>query len=170
MAVGRADSGALAPALVLFVVALASILAALGFEHIGGYRPCPLCLQERYAYYFAVPATLVAILAASRGWRHAAIGLLVAVAIGFAINTGLGIYHAGVEWKFWAGPTTCGGEAAVSGSVGSLLDGMASESVVRCDEAPLRIFGLSFAGWNAVISLVAVGLAAVAAARVARAV
>ena len=44
---------------IVFAVALATILAALAFEHLGGYAPCPLCLQQRYAYYFAVPASAV---------------------------------------------------------------------------------------------------------------
>ncbi len=53
---------------VVFVLALATILTALAFEHFGGYAPCQLCLQERYAYYFAVPAALLALILAAWAW------------------------------------------------------------------------------------------------------
>ena len=53
-------------ALVLFAAA-AVILAALAFEHFGGYVPCPLCLQQRYAYYAGVPALFLALVLLSAG-------------------------------------------------------------------------------------------------------
>ncbi|MEO0809293.1 MAG: disulfide bond formation protein B, partial [Pseudomonadota bacterium] len=40
---------------------LGTILLALGFEHIGGHEPCQLCLQQRYAYYLAIPALFLAL-------------------------------------------------------------------------------------------------------------
>jgi disulfide bond formation protein DsbB len=89
---------------VVFIVAAATILAALAFEHIGGYAPCPLCLEQRYAYYFAVPASAVAFLLARGHATGFARVLLLLIALAFLVNAGLGIYHAGVEWKLWARP------------------------------------------------------------------
>ena len=81
---------------IVFSLAFVTILTAHAFEQFGGYPPCPLCLQERYAYYFAVPATLVAFFAA----RGNAIGfariVLLLIAVGFLINAGVGVYHAGI--------------------------------------------------------------------------
>ena len=148
-------SGALGvPLLLLLAGAIGSIVTALGFEHIGGYEPCPLCLQQRYAYYAGIPATIAAIVALKIGVRTLAMVLFAAVAVAFALNAGLGVYHSGVEWGFWQGPTTCaGGAGGVADSVDNLLGGGISQAtVVRCDEAPWRMLGLSFAGWNAVIS------------------
>ena len=67
---------------------------------------------------------------------------------------GLGVYHSGVEWKLWAGPETCqlALEPLASGP-GGLLKQLETVRVIRCDEAPWRFMGLSFAGWNAVLSL-----------------
>ena len=42
-------------------LALAAILTALGYEHIGGLEPCPLCLQQRWAFYAGIPALFVAL-------------------------------------------------------------------------------------------------------------
>jgi disulfide bond formation protein DsbB len=141
---------------VVCVLALVTILIALAFEHVGGYAPCPLCLQERYAYYFAVPAALVAWVAASARLNGAARILLVLIALAFLCNACLGIYHAGAEWKFWPGPSTCGGGFDLTWGEGGVVD----TPVIRCDEASWRFLWLSFAGWNAVISA---GLAALAA-------
>ncbi|MGK2923056.1 MAG: disulfide bond formation protein B [Methyloceanibacter sp.] len=146
---------------VLFGLALLTILTAHAFEQFGGYAPCPLCLQERYAYYFAVPAALIAFFAT----RSEAFGftrlVLVLIAIGFVLNAALGVYHAGAEWKFWPGPETCAGGFDLNWG----KEGIVDTPVIRCDEAPWHFLGLSFAGWNAVVSA---GLALIAAYGAAR--
>ncbi len=134
--------------------AIAIILLALGFEHIGGYTPCSLCLQQRYAYYAGIPLLFFALILFSANRHALATALFVLVACAFLANAGLGIYHAGVEWKYWEGPATCsGGLQALSTTQGSLLQDLATKPVPLCGEAQLRIFGLSFAGWNAIASL-----------------
>ena len=138
--------------LTLFLAA-GVILAALGFQYIGGYAPCPLCLMQRYAYYASIPMLFIAMALVSEMPRLAAV-LFFAVALAFLANTGLAGYHAGVEWKFWPGPDTCGTAQALPASAADLLSGLDSTHVVRCDEAAWTFAGLSMAGWNAVISLV----------------
>ena len=137
----------------ILLLALASIVSALAFEHIGGYRPCPLCLTQRYAYYFGVPAALLALLAVRAGWRLPATLLIAAIGLAFFANAGLGVYHSGVEWHWWQGPTGCSGGGSIATGAGGLLGAIAEADVVRCDEAQLRILGLSFAGWSAVVSI-----------------
>jgi len=146
---------------IVFALAFLTILTAHAFEQFGGYAPCPLCLQERYAYYFAVPAALVAFFAA-RGENFSFARLvLVLIAIGFLLNAALGVYHAGAEWKWWPGPSTCGGGFDLSWGQGGIVD----TPVIRCDEASWWFLGLSFAGWNAVVSAVLAALAAFGATR-----
>lgn len=151
----------------LVVASIATIAVALGFEHIGGYRPCPLCLMERYAYYFAIVAGTAGLAAArllGLGGRWLQIVIAV-IAVGYLINAGLGAYHAGVEWKWWAGPDTCSG-ALPKLSVGPLdLD----KPVIRCDAAPWTFAKLSFAGWNAIISATLAVIALAGALRPGRA-
>ena len=145
---------------VVFGGALLIILTAHAFEQFGGYAPCPLCLQERYAYYFGVPAAVVAFFAARGESFGFARLVLLLVAIGFLLNMGLGIYHAGAEWKFWPGPETCAGGFDLQWS----QEGIVDTPVIRCDEAAWRFLGLSFAGWNAVVSPVLAGIALAGAA------
>ena len=130
------------------------IVTALGFEHIGKMQPCPLCLQQRWAFYAGVPATFVALVLLSAGNARAATGVFSLVALAFLANAGLGAYHAGVEWGFWPGPETCTGALAPLKPGSNMLDALKNTGrIVRCDEAPWRFAGLSFAGWNVVACL-----------------
>ena len=150
----------------VLVLAVATILGALAFEHLGGYAPCPLCLQQRYAYYVAIPALGLAVWLLAQERKGLAIGLLAVVATIFFANAGFAAYHAGAEWKFWPGPDTCAAAGdALGGGGGGLLKELETTHVVRCDEPALRIFGVSLAGWNVLISLaLAAGSAAAAVA------
>jgi disulfide bond formation protein DsbB len=88
------------------------------------------------------------------------------VAAGFAallvamlVSAALGAYHAGVEWRFWAGPTDCSGPVTDFTAKGPLLDQLQSIRVVRCDEAAWRFLGVSLAGYNVLVSLALVAVA-----------
>jgi disulfide bond formation protein DsbB len=149
---------------IVLIAATAVILLALTFEYVGRYEPCPLCLQQRYAYYAAMPALFLALVLVAAQRTGLAALIFLAVALGFLVNAGLGTYHAGVEWKFWAGPDTCiATPKSLSTGAGGLLKQLEKIRVARCDEAPWTFIGLSFAGWNVVISLL-LAAGAVAAA------
>ena len=150
-----------AAAAAIAVVGAVTILGAWFFQYGLGLKPCPLCLEQRYAYYFAIPLAVMVILGDRVGAKRTVLtAALVAIALGMLWNAGLGVYHAGVEWKWWEGPQECSGAIDNLGSAGGLLKQLQSITVVRCDEAAWRFLGLSLAGYNVLISL---GLAAVAA-------
>jgi disulfide bond formation protein DsbB len=137
----------------------ATILGAWYFQYVLGYRPCPLCLEQRYPYYFGIPLAVLILLGESVGSRRKILlAALLAIAGLMLWNAGLAGYHAGVEWHWWPGPNTCGGAPDLGGG-GSLLKQLQSINVVRCDEAAWTFVGLSLAGYNMLISL---ALAAVA--------
>ena len=150
-------------ALIFLVVAAATILGALGFEHIGGYQPCPLCLMQRTPYYVGVPlaaATAIAAwMGASRTILVALFGLLCTLML---YSFGLAVYHAGVEWKLWQGPASCAPSVAVQ-SAADMLNQLQTARAPSCTEAVWRFLGLSFAGWNAIVSAALAALAFYAA-------
>ena len=152
--------------LALFLAAF-TLLTALGFQYIGGYVPCMLCMLERYAYYAAIPSLFLALVLTAGSYRGIASALFFLVAVAFLANTGLGVYHAGAEWKFWPGPATCGGGESLTTSAGNLLNEIQHTKVIKCDEASLRFLGVSFAGWNVIASflLMLISLWAALAAR-----
>lgn len=141
-----------------FALALCSIAGAWGFELIGGYVPCKLCLLQRNPYYIGLPILFVLLIAAASGrdgrFVRAAYGL---VGLIFLISTGIAIYQSGAEWGWWPGPTDCGGGATLTSGM-NLLQEMRSTHIVSCTEASLRVLGLSFAGWNAVVTAAVAGL------------
>lgn len=146
-----------------FILAVATILGAFAFEYIGGYPPCPLCLEQRFAYYAAMPVLFVALVLLSSGVNRWAALLFALAALAFLANGALGVYHAGAEWRFWAGPDSCTGTQGLTTSAGNLLESLKQTTVVRCDEPAIRILGLSLAGWNVAVCFVLVILSARAA-------
>ena len=85
----------------------------------------------------------------------------IAIIVAVGVNAALGIYHAGVEWHFWAGPTDCTGPLTNLNAGGSLLGQLQSINVVRCDEAAWRFLGISLAGYNVLISLALAAIAGI---------
>jgi disulfide bond formation protein DsbB len=148
-------------AIAVAVLGAAAILGAYYFQYVLGLQPCPLCLEQRIAYYVAIPLALILAFAA---WRGAPRALLTAglaiIALAMLVNAGLGAYHSGIEWKFWPGPADCSGPVTNLGRASDLMKQLRNVQVVRCDDAPWRFLGLSLAGYNVLISL---ALAAIAA-------
>ncbi len=137
----------------------ATVGGALLFQHVGGYMPCALCLEQRTPYYIGIPVALAAFLSSKlRGPAMLTRGLLLAVGVLMLWAAGLGVYHAGVEWGFWAGPADCAAGVAVDLSV-DLLSSIDAVRPPSCSEAALRIFGISLAGWNALIAVVLAAIA-----------
>lgn len=135
-------------ALLLGAASLVLILGALGFEYLDRLPPCEMCMWQRYPHFAAIIVGIGGFIVA-RAMRlpestASAIAMLTAFLI--AVSGALGVYHAGVEWHWWPGPEACTG-AAFQGP----LD--LNAPVVRCDRAAWRLFGLSLAGYNAILSL-----------------
>ncbi|WP_226782711.1 disulfide bond formation protein B [Oceaniglobus trochenteri] len=128
-----------------------------------GYAPCTMCLWQRWPHAIAIVLGVVGYL-----WPRAVVAVLGALAA-FA-TAAIGVFHAGVEWKFWPGPSSCtGGGSSLSGLSGSdLLSTDIPETLVMCDEIVWQLFGLSMAGWNALLSFALVALWIAAATRPAR--
>jgi len=155
----------LSAATAIAVVGAVTVLGAWFFQYVLGYNPCPLCLEQRYAYYFAVPLAVLTALGDEFGAsRKVLIAALLVIAAGMLWNAALGVFHSGIEWGWWPGPQECSGSLGDLGS-GNLIDRLNSFRVVRCDEAAWRFLGLSLAGYNAVISLVLAALASWGVAR-----
>jgi disulfide bond formation protein DsbB len=145
-------------------VSFAALAGAWIIEFLG-YKPCPLCLEQRIPYYAAVPGGLAAAYLAHKVPKLAA-AVLAALVAALVYNAGLGIYHAGAEWHFWPGPETCKAGDAIQATSSLAKRLQQNTDTVSCTEAALRIFGLSLAGYSALISA---GLAALGGAALLRA-
>jgi disulfide bond formation protein DsbB len=157
---GRTGSPALIAALAVLVIAAATIAGAWYFQLVLGLQPCPMCLEQRYAYYLAIPlAALTALAARQNAPRGLVAGGFAILALATFANAVFGAYHAGVEWKFWPGPADCTGPVGNLGNAGTLLDRLDTVKVVMCDQVQWSFLGISLAGYNALISLLMAAIA-----------
>ena len=140
----------LAPRNGLVICALASATLLVGaflFEHVGGMAPCSQCIWLRWAHLGVIAAAASGLLLIP---PRAALLLTLAAAL---TSFGVAGYHAGVEWQLWAGPSGCTASLAAGASAADLVDQLLATPVVRCDDVPWSLFGLSMAGWNVLFSL-----------------
>jgi len=147
-----------ATAAALFAGAVSFILlgGAFAFQYLGGLAPCEMCIWQRWPHGVAIAAGLIGGALVwndllPSGWARTFALLAIA---GLAVSGAIGVFHAGVEWKFWPGPSACTGIGYVPGQ-----DEFKPLQIVRCDEAQWRLFGLSLAGYNAIFSFAAAAMA-----------
>lgn len=143
----------------LLLLGLAVLATAYGAEHLGGLRPCELCLYQRWPWWIAAGLAFAALVPAGTARR----ALLAAAGAALIAGAVLAGYHVGVEQGWWQGPAACGGGVAAPETLSELRAQM-SRPVVPCSEPAWSLFGISMAGYNAVLSAAA-GLAALAGAR-----
>jgi disulfide bond formation protein DsbB len=122
---------------------------ALGSQYIGGLFPCEMCQWQRWPHYTAIGLALVAF-----GLRRHPLSRWFVLFAALAILTSgaIGVYHAGVEYKWWEGLTTCSRPPGTGGS-GDLLADIMHAPMIRCDEVQWSLGGVSLAGFNALISV-----------------
>lgn len=142
------------------LVSAAMLAIAHAFQTFGGLQPCTLCLRQREVYWTAAAvAAIGAALNLTGSGKRVRPVFCAALALIFFAGAAVAAYHAGAEWKWWPGPTTCSaaGGGVSAASLANLMHG-AKIAAPRCDEAPWHLLGLSMAGWNALASLIFAGL------------
>ncbi len=123
----------------------ALMAGALGSQYIGGLVPCEMCLWQRWPHYAAIGLAALAFVLPQRA-------LVWLAALAILISGSIGIFHAGVEYHWWEGLTQCS-QVPGSGGSGNILADIMKTPLVRCDQAQWSLFGISLAGYNAMISI-----------------
>ena len=135
----------------VFGVPAALLAGAYISEYGFGLVPCEMCWWQRYAHFAALALALIAFFAPPRR-------LWVALAAIALLASGLiGAFHAGVEYHWWEGFTTCSSNS-IAGAVDP-LEAIMSAPLIRCDVAQWTLWGISLAGFNFLISTAAALLA-----------
>ena len=131
------------------LVALALILGALCFQYLGNLPPCEMCHWQRWPHIAAAIIGVIGggLIASGRLDSKLALAVAAVTLLLIATSGAIGAYQAGVEWQWWPGPAACTGPAI---HLTGTLD--LNHAVVRCDVAAFRLFGISLAGYNALIS------------------
>ncbi|MGE0716131.1 MAG: disulfide bond formation protein B [Alphaproteobacteria bacterium] len=150
------DSRSLAATVLLAGVAVLG--GALLFQYVGGLPPCDLCIWQRWPWGIAIALGVVA-LAVPPLRRASGRALPAAVALLFVAGAAIAAYHAGVEQHWIAGPATCTGPVGAATNFADFARMIEQRPVVRCDDIPWSLFGISLAGFNALISAAIAALA-----------
>jgi disulfide bond formation protein DsbB len=135
-----------------FQATLLLSIAIIGYvlftEHVQHYAPCELCLRERLPWYFLIGLSLIGLVFPSR-WTLVLIGVVLLA------SAGLGLHHAGVEQHWWPGPAECTSGSSGAKTIDELRALLLKEKTVQCDEIAWKFLGLSMAGYNGLVSLIA---------------
>ena len=132
------------------------LVASFLFEYVGGLAPCKMCIWQRWAHVVLILTALSGLLIPKRIRANPALMFVVVAAM---ISAAIAGFHAGVEWQLWDGPSGCTASLSSSGDMSLLVDQLLATPVVRCDEVPWSLFGISMAGWNSILSLDIAGFA-----------
>jgi disulfide bond formation protein DsbB len=153
----------LAP-LLLAAISAAAVLIAIASQRWGGLQPCVLCIWQRWAHGGVIALALMAAAIAVSGAKRAAAALTLLAGLAALTGTGIALYHVGVEQQWWPGTSGCGtGALSGAGGLDALRAQIEAAPIVRCSDVPWSLFGISMAGYNALLSA-ALALFALAAA------
>ncbi|MBS0474005.1 MAG: disulfide bond formation protein B [Proteobacteria bacterium] len=131
--------------LLALVVPAALLIAVYVGQYGFGLAPCEMCWWQRYPHFAAAALALLAFVL--RGQAR----LLVALAgLAILVSGAIGLLHAGVEYGWWEGFTTCTANALVG--TADPLKAILNAPIVRCDEVQWSLFGISLAGYNFLVS------------------
>lgn len=140
-----ADPRRALPMLVL-LVSVAALAVAFASQYLGGLQPCVLCIYQRYPYGVAIGLAILALALPDRPALQR--GVLTLAGLALLTSAGIAAFHVGVEQNWWQGTSACGGAIEPGLSLEELRDRLMAAPVVRCDEVPWSLFGLSMAGYN----------------------
>ncbi|MEG3177239.1 disulfide bond formation protein B [Sphingomonas sp. RB3P16] len=132
--------------LLALLLPLALLGGALAFQYVGKLYPCEMCWWQRYPHIAAIPLAALAFVVPGRPARATLVAL---AAVAILLSGLIGLYHAGVEYHWWAGVTAC--TSTVAGAI--TLDSIMAAPIIRCDVAQWTVFGVSLAGFNALFSI-----------------
>lgn len=138
---------------------LGLLLGAFAFQYLGGLAPCVLCLWQRWPHAAAVGIGLLAL--AFGGRALPALGGLAALT-----SAAIGVFHVGVEQKWWEGLQSCTVDTLKGLSGGDLLNTeITAGAPAACDQIAWAMWGISMPGWNVILSVALAGLWLAAARR-----
>jgi len=137
------------PTLLAFLLP-AALLAGVWIAQLGfGLYPCEMCHWQRWPHYAALVAAAAALAlpAQRRPLTYLAAALI-------AVSGAIGVLHAGVEYGWWPGFTSCTSTIRLTGATAAeRLDQIMAAPLVRCDRPAWTLAGVSLAGFNAILSL-----------------
>ena len=132
----------------LIVFSFIALSFAYFIEFVLGHEPCNLCKIERIPYIGSI--ILISFLIFTNKWEKS---ILVLVFLLFVFGAITSIYHVGIEQGIFSESLLC--ELGISNNIENtdeLLNTL-KKTPISCKDVTFKIFGLSLATFNAVLSI-----------------
>ena len=133
--------------ILLGALAFDALLIAAFFEHVLKLEPCVLCLWQRVPHWIIIALALLTLIAPKK-FITPILLLMMLSAIG---GMGVALWHVGVETGLFNPPSACGGGVSFGDNPSNILDQLLASPAIPCNEVPWSLFGVSMAGWNAIL-------------------
>ena len=133
----------------LIILSVIALSFAYFVEFILGHEPCSLCKIERVPYIGSI--ILGSFLLFTNKWERK---ILMIILLFFIFGSVISIYHIGIEQGFFNESLLC--ELGINNNIQNpdeLLKTL-KKTPVSCKDVTFKIFGLSLATFNAVLSIV----------------
>ena len=132
--------------LIILLICIVSLLSAVYIEYVLNIRPCTLCLYQRVPY-------IISIFICFFGYNYSKNSLwLYLLALTFILSSMLSGYHLGIENNFFSEFSGCTNNSLDITDKSKILESL-SKNMPNCKDVNFRIFGLSLATINFMISL-----------------
>ncbi len=133
----------------IFLINILVILSALFIEYILKVKPCALCIYQRYPYYLIL--LFSALFFFKNNWKSQLMILIILTSI---VSFFLATYHVGIEYGLINELSSCKTEVGKNISKDILLKELQSKLATSCKEVDFKLFGLSLASINMIMSLI----------------
>ncbi len=134
----------------ILLFSIFALSAAYFVQHILGHKPCNLCLIERIPYIFAI-IIIISLGLILKKFEKTIIILLILI---FITATIISFYHFGIEQGFFKESLVCNLDSIIANLPKEDLLKELQQQTVSCKDVNFRIFGLSLATINTIISLI----------------
>ena len=137
----------------VLVFSILSLSIAYFIQYVLGHKPCNLCIIERIPYLAAV--ILISLVFILNKYEKI---LLIVVLLFFIFGAVVSFYHFGIEQGFFSESLVCDLGNSKNLSKDELLNQLKNSNVVSCKDVTFRLFGLSLATINTIISIILSGI------------
>ena len=137
----------------VLVFSILSLLIAYYIQYMLGHKPCNLCIIERIPYLAAV--ILISLVFIMNKYEKIILSIIL---LFFIFGAVVSFYHFGIEQGFFSESLVCDLGNSKNLSKDELLDRLKNSNVVSCKDVTFRLFGLSLATINTIISIILSGI------------
>ncbi len=132
----------------LIALSFIALIFAYFIEFVLGHEPCNLCKIERIPYIGSI--ILITFLIFTNKWEKS---ILFMVLLLFIFGTIISIYHVGIERGIFSESLLC--ELGINTQIQNTDELLKSlkKTPISCKDVTFKIFGLSLATFNAVLSI-----------------